>query len=200
MRKARWATLVFGLAALGSRVAVAAPPPADPKLAEEHALPKTPPTPPACDRYTVGVGPAVGWSFGDDQFVTELTAQLGYSCVRWLRFEPRLGLGLGGNWGSLRFGGRARLTLFLGKHDEYGLTVLGGFAGLRSFPVGRFAKFCNRVDLDECWGTATGGEVGVAFEYWDFSLVAAIGLANLPDLVITLGWSYPARPAAQRLR
>jgi hypothetical protein len=193
--------LVLGLASLGSRVASAAPPAADPKLAREHALPKAATlSAPLCDRYTVGVGPAAGWSFGDDQLITEIDAQLGYSCVRWLRLEPRVGLGLGGNWASVRFGGRARLTLFLGAHDEYGLTAFVGYAGLRTFPLGRMATFCNRVDLNECWDTVTGTEIGVGFEYWDFAFNAAIGLGPLPDVVLTLGYSYPAKPAVQRLR
>jgi hypothetical protein len=179
---------------------VAAPPRADPIIAKEHALPRAPAKPTSCDRYTLGAGPAAGWSFGDDQLVTELGAQLGYSCLRWVRLEPRLGLGLGGNWGSVRFGARTRLTLFLGAHQEYGLTLLGGFAGVRSFPLGRFASFCRRVDLNECFSTDTGAELGGGFEYWDLSLLVAAGFGTLPDVVVTLGWSYPVHPAVQRLR
>lgn len=161
------------------------------------APPMLPPSSP-CDRYTVGVGPFAGWSLGDDQFLLGGSAVLGHSCVRWLRFEPLVGLGLGGNWGSFRFGGRTRVTLFLGDRERYGLTLIGGWGAKRSFPIGNFATFCKRVDLDQCWNTATGGELGAAFEYFDFSLSAIAGFGGLPDLVLALGYAFPARPAVQR--
>jgi len=189
--------LALAMAALLPATALAGPNPSQAGVKTTAPPPMLPPSTP-CDRYTVGVGPSLGWSFGDDQFLIAGSALLGHSCVRWLRFEPLVGLGLGGNWGSLRFGGRARVTLFLGDRERYGLSLIGGWGGKRSFPIGDFATFCKRVDLDQCWNTGTGGELGGAFEYFDFSLSAIAGFGGLPDLVLVLGYAFPVRPAVQR--
>jgi hypothetical protein len=194
--KLAWAALA--LSSLVAREALGGPAPVLGPSGPGNPKKAPPPKSTGCDRYTVGVGPFTGWSFGDDQFLLGGLATLGHSCVRWLRFEPNLGLGLGGNWGTFRFGARARVTLFLGENERYGLTLLGGYGGLRSFPLGRFATFCKRTDLDQCWNTSTGSELGVAFEYWDFALSAIAGLEGLPDLALQLSYAFPARPATQR--
>lgn len=151
------------------------------------------------DEARLGVGPRAGVSINGDQWILGGYGRFdGFclgGCPRHLSLELQLLAGLGGNHLTLRASLRLEY-IFWFMHD-FGLYPLAGISFIGWLPVGHFATFCHRVDLEGCTGWDAGLEVGGGFRVWRLTFEAAVGVGGIgtdnaiPVLTITAGLHFP---------
>jgi hypothetical protein len=64
--------------------------------------------------------------------------------------------------------------------------------------VGHYASWCNRYEVDACWGNDDGIELGGGLQYSWFGLEAMAGLGGLPVVTINATLTIPLWPSKQR--
>jgi hypothetical protein len=105
-------------------------------------------------------------------------------CLGSVGLGPMLALGVGGNHLTVRSSGRLDYMVWLDADHVFGIYPAVGASVLFYTPVGGFATFCHRVDLEGCSGHAFGGEIGGGIRYRSISVDAFVGFAELPVLTI----------------
>jgi hypothetical protein len=140
------------------------------------------------------VGPRGGISVNGDQWIVGGYGRYDGFCFGGC--SPRLGIelqllaGFGGNHMTLR--ASVRLSYVFWFFEEmFGFYPLVGGSVVGYLPIGTFASFCGRVNLEGCSGWDAGLELGGGFHIWRFSLEAAAGLGGIPVVTTTLGFTVP---------
>ena len=177
---------------------LAAPPPprtTHPERPPAAATPRTKPAgsePPAagCTMQLEG-GPRGGLTVNDDQWVVGGHLRLGLLCLGGLALEPVALLGFGGNYLTLRPSVRAIYRLYSDTNRELELHPTLGYSLAQWIPVGRFAEWCNRLEVDACYARDTGVELGGGIAYRFLGLDAVAGFGSLPVVTITLTATFP---------
>jgi hypothetical protein len=144
-------------------------------------------------------GVRAGISINPDQWSGggQLRARL--TCLGGLGVEPLLTAGVGGNHLSVRPGLRLFYSIWFDTARRWSLTPALGGSLMYFTPVGRFATFCHRYDVDACSGLVSGFELGASAGYSGFGLDAMFGFAELPVLTLAATFSLPVSlPVSQR--
>ncbi len=140
-------------------------------------------------------GPRTGVSIRDDQWVIGGHLRAALPCLGNIGFGPVLSLGVGGNYVTLRSSGRLDYLVWFDDAHTVGIYPAIGASAYFYFPVGGFATFCRRVDLEECWGHEVGWELGGGFRYRRLGVDAFAGFGGLPAVTIMAGVMFPlSRP------
>lgn len=105
--------------------------------------------------------------------------------------EPVVLVGIGGNHFTMRPSVRAGYTFWIGDVGDFGIMPSAGITMQLYLPVGRFASWCDRVDLDACHGWQLGGELGGGVRMGWARLEAMAGIGEVPAVTITFAgdWS-----------
>lgn len=157
-----------------------------------HATPAPAcPTCPSCCQLAVDAGPRVGISINGDQWLLGGHLRIALPCLGNLGFGPVLAFGVGSNYLTLTSSGRLDYLVWFDDARVFGAYPVLGASALFYMPGGRFAAFCNRVGLDECWGHEIGWEVGGGLRYRWFGLEALAGFTGLPALTVMAAASFP---------
>jgi len=185
------------MAALACTLAVTSVRGAEP---DQGKAPATPPAPRStipgtpntnrC-RANVDVAPRIGVSINDDQWLFGAGLRSSMPCLGNLGLGPSLSLGVGGNHMTLRSTGHLDYMLWFDDGHMFGVYPAIGASVLFYWPVGPFATFCERVNLDECSGYVFGGEIGGGLRYRMIGIDAFVGFAGLPVLSIMASVSFP---------
>jgi hypothetical protein len=138
-----------------------------------------------------GAGPRAGGTLNGDQWLAGGHAHLDLLCLGGLGSELVAVGGLGGNLVTLR--GSLRLV--------YDFELWRGRRGLRLYPalgwslqyytpVGHFATWCGRYDVDACYGFASGVELGGGLRWSWLGAEVIVGLSDLPVLTLALSATF----------
>ena len=173
---------------LGTGQAYAADTPAD---ARPAACPR-------CCQVKVEAAPRVGLSVNGDQWLVGSALRASLPCLGELGIGPTLALGVGGNHLTLRSGGRLDYLLWFDDAHTFAIYPSVGAALQFYWPVGNFATFCHRVDLDECSGYHFGNELGGGVRYGNLAVDAFAGFGGLPVLSVMAAWSFAFTPPERR--
>ena len=139
----------------------------------------------SCD-VGFAAGPRGGGTLNADQWLAGGHARLSLLCLGGFGSELVGVAGLGGNHVSWR--GSLRLA-----HE---LELWGGPRGVRLYPalgwslqylapVGDFADWCDRYDVDACSGFASGIELGGGLRQSWLGIEAIVGFNDLPVLTLS---------------
>jgi hypothetical protein len=139
----------------------------------------------------VDAGPRIGISINGDQWLVGAHLRVAVPCFGNLGFGPVMTIGIGGNYFTLRSSGRLDYIFWFDEAHTFGVSPAVGVSALFYMPVGGFARFCNRVGLDECWGHEVGLELGGGVRYKWFGLDAFIGFGGLPAVTVMAAASFP---------
>jgi hypothetical protein len=153
-----------------------------------------PPSCPACSsscEVAVDAGPRLGLSVNADQWLFGGQLRTGLPCLGGLGIGPAFMIGVGGNYLTLRSSGRLDYMWWLDDAHVFGIFPAVGASVLYYMPVGPFASFCDRTDLDECWGYEVGTELGGGIRYRQLGVDAFVGFGELPVVTIMASVSFP---------
>jgi hypothetical protein len=166
----RWAGFVLGYATVASLAAHAA--------AHESDL-------------RLGAGFQGGVTVNSDQWTAGGYGRLEGVCVFVCPRDLGIGLhalgGIGGNHVTVRVGPRLDYLLWLADEGTVGLDLGVGASVIGFIPVGNFAEFCHRVDLDGCGGTYFGAEGALGLRLWPVFVEGVLASGELPVLTVTAG-------------
>ncbi|MFP6687062.1 MAG: hypothetical protein VB934_20230 [Polyangiaceae bacterium] len=179
--------------------------PPDPAPVETNRVPAIAPSPPPQDcpecpalksenplcQTGLGAGPRFGGSVNTDQWTVGGHLRLALHCLGGLTAESYLLSGWGGNYATLRPG--LRLSYFFWFTDEGGFAIYPTVGGSLYYylPVGHYATWCNRHEVDACWSNDNGFEVGGGVQYSWFGLEGMVGLGGLPVVTINATLTVP---------
>jgi hypothetical protein len=136
-------------------------------------------------------GPRMGVSINGDQWIIGGHLLVESLCLPGLGIEPVVLVGIGGNFLTLRPAGRVTYSFWIGGRHGVALAPALGVSALIWIPVGDFASFCNRTDLDGCGGHDIGFEIGGGLRWRWLRLEAMGGFGGLPVVTITLAADLP---------
>ena len=136
----------------------------------------------------LAVGGHGGGTLNPDQWLAGAHAIANGLFIRALSSELAVSGTLGGNHGGARAALRLGYTFWLS--EAFGLGAVAGASGEYYFPVGDFARFCDRVDLDACSGFGGGIELGGAVRYDFLRAMALGGIAELPAVTLVLAADF----------
>jgi hypothetical protein len=180
--------LVGGAAVLGAPAPVRPRPSAPPTSGK--APPSSPPPAPGCTLELEG-GPRGGLTINDDQWIVGGHLRLGLLCLGGFALEPVALLGFGGNYLTLRPSVRAIYRLYSDTNRELELHPTLGYSFVQWLPVGDFADWCSRLEVDACYASDGGVELGGGIAYRFLGLEAVAGFGSLPVVTITLTATFP---------
>jgi hypothetical protein len=160
-------------------------------VARSGATPASPPPPAHGCTLELEGGPRGGLTVNDDQWVVGGHVRLGFLCLGGLALEPVALLGFGGNYLTLRPSVRAIYRLYSDTNRELEIHPTLGYSLMQWIPVGRFAKWCNELEVDACYARDTGVELGGGIAYRFLGLDAVAGFGSLPVVTITLTATFP---------
>ena len=173
---------------------LSAPPPvratAPSARAATGTAPSSPPRAPGCTLELEG-GPRGGITVNDDQWIVGGHLRLGLLCLGGLALEPVALLGFGGNYLTLRPSLRAIYRLYSDTNRELELHPALGYSLVQWLPVGQFADWCDRLEVDACYARDSGVELGGGIAYRFLGLDAVAGFGSLPVVTITLTATFP---------
>jgi hypothetical protein len=149
--------------------------------------------PRAASAHEVGhrlfAGPQGGISVNPDQWVLGGVIGLDGVCVIGCTRDLTLALhalsGVAGNHVTVRISPRLSYTFWIGDEDTLGVEVAAGGGVIALIPVGGFAEFCNRTDLDGCGGVWAGFEYGAGVRLWPITVHAIVGTGEVPVVTAT---------------
>ncbi len=172
-----------------------APPPVRPAPPAERApseKPSSPPPAPApgCTLELEG-GPRGGLTINDDQWILGGHVRLGLLCLGGFALEPVALVGFGGNYLTLRPSVRAIYRLYSDTNRELELHPTLGYSLVQWIPVGPFADWCDRLEVDACYARDSGVELGGGIAYRFLGIDAVAGFGSLPVVTITLTATFP---------
>jgi hypothetical protein len=153
--------------------------------------PEVCPTCPNCCQVVVEEGPRVGISINGDQWLVGGQLRASLPCLGNLGFGPVLVFGLGGNYLTMRSSGRLDYLFWFDDAHVFGAYSAVGASAFFYLPAGGFARFCNRVNLDECWGHDVGFEVGGGLRYKWLGVDGFLGFGGLPVVSVMAFGSFP---------
>jgi hypothetical protein len=131
-------------------------------------------------------GPEVGGTLNPDQWLAGGHVGVG-DLAGSLWAELALAGAFGGNHGGARAAVRTGYTFWPSDGVPFGFGPVLGASGQYFFPVGSYARFCDRVDLDACRGFELGVEAGGSLRYdWVRATVLA-GFIDMPAVTIVVG-------------
>lgn len=107
------------------------------------------------------------------------------ACSRDLGFAIHALSGLAGNHATVRVSPRIAYTFWIGDEDTLGIELATGAGVIGFIPIGHFAEFCERTDLDGCGGVWAGFEAGAGARLWPVTIHAVVGTGELPLLTAT---------------
>jgi hypothetical protein len=181
----------------GSSVLGAPPPvrpqaPAPPSGEARSGAKQVSPPPPAhgCTLELEG-GPRGGLTVNDDQWIVGGHLRVGFLCLGGLALEPVALLGFGGNYLTLRPSVRAIYRLYSDTNRKLEIHPTLGYSLVQWIPVGRFAEWCDRLEVDACYARDSGVELGGGVAYRFLGLEAVAGFGSLPVVTITLTATFP---------
>ena len=151
---------------------------------------KTPPPQTGCTLEVEG-GPRGGITINDDQWILGGHLRLGFLCLGGFALEPVALVGFGGNYMTLRPSLRAIYHLYSDTNRELELHPTLGYSLVQWLPVGRFAEWCSRLEVDACYARDGGLELGGGIAYRFIGLDAVAGFGTLPIVTITLMATFP---------
>jgi hypothetical protein len=149
-----------------------------------------PRTAPCCP-LDLGLGPRLGISVNGDQWIAGAHLRWGFPCLGRLGMMPVVYMGLGGNHLTARASLRLDYLVRIGGEQGFSIYPAVGGSVIFYMPVGHFASFCHRVDLNECWGYDFGLELGGGLGYHWFALDVIAGFAGIPVVTITATATFP---------
>ena len=136
-------------------------------------------------------GPRGGLTVNDDQWIVGGHLRLGFLCLGGFAFEPVGLVGFGGNYLTLRPSLRAIYRLYSDTNRELEIHPTLGVSVVQWLPVGPYATWCDRFDVDACWARDSGAEIGGGLAYRFLGLDAVAGFGSLPVVTITLTATFP---------
>jgi hypothetical protein len=182
--------LFGGAAVLGAPAPLRPTRPAPPASGDAPA--SSPPAPPApgCTLELEG-GPRGGLTVNDDQWILGGHLRLGLLCLGGFALEPVALVGFGGNYLTLRPSVRAIYRLYSDTNRLLELHPTLGLSLVQWLPVGQFAEWCDRLEVDACYARDSGVELGGGIAYRFLGLDAVAGFGSLPVVTITLTATFP---------
>jgi hypothetical protein len=150
----------------------------------------TPPVQTGCTLEVEG-GPRGGITVNDDQWILGGHLRLGFLCLGGFTIESVALLGFGGNYLTLRPSLRGIYRLYSDTNRELELHPTLGYSLVQWIPVGRFAEWCSRLEVDACYARDGGVELGGGIAYRFIGLDAVAGFGTLPIVTITLMATFP---------
>jgi hypothetical protein len=139
----------------------------------------------------LGAGAKGGVTINADQWTAGGYGRLDGVCVLVCARDLGIGLhalgGVGGNHVTIRVGPRLDYHIWLAGEGTVGLDLGVGASVIGFVPVGSFAEFCHRVDLDGCGGTYLGAEGALGLRLWPTFVEAVVATGELPVLTVTAG-------------
>jgi hypothetical protein len=151
---------------------------------------------PDCCRTSVELSARLGLSVHSDQWLGGGQLRATLPCLGNLGIGPLLTFGVGGNHLTVRSAARLDYLFWLDRSHHFGIYPAAAAAVIFYVPMGHFAEFCHRVDLEECSGFLLGGEMGGGLRYRMFAVDAVAGFGGLPTLTIMAALAFPV--GAQR--
>jgi hypothetical protein len=147
---------------------------------------------------SVKAGPRAGGTINQDQWAFGGHARLGLLCLGGFAIETAAIVGLGGNYLTLR--PSARLQYHFGPGGERSVSVYpsAGYSLLFYRPVGDFESFCDRYDVDACYDSVQGFELGGGVGYWLLGVEGLVGFGGLPVVTIAVTATFPLFGAEHR--
>jgi hypothetical protein len=130
-------------------------------------------------------------SVNGDQYLIGAHLRWSLPCLGGLGLAPVVVAGFGGNYMTVRPSLRFDYMFRIGGPLGFAIYPALGGSVIYYAPVGHFASFCTRVDLDECWGFDYGLELGGGLGYHWFALEAMVGLHGLPVVTVTATATIP---------
>jgi hypothetical protein len=172
--------------------AMAGPPPSRPPVAPKAVPPETTARPPThgCT-LEFEAGPRGGLTVNDDQWIVGGHLRLGFLCLGGFALEPVALVGFGGNYLTLRPSLRAIYRLYSDTNRELEIHPTLGYSLVQWFPVGHFAEWCDRLEVDACWARDSGVELGGGLAYRFLGIDAVAGFGSLPVVTVTLTATFP---------
>jgi hypothetical protein len=168
---------LFACAALTLRALSAAA-----ATADRDAKPAVNQAQPGC--LSLGAGPRVGGMLNEDQWLVGGHLRTNVPCLGGLGLNAVVGVGLGGNYMTIRPSLRLSYEWWIGGKGGLGIYPAVGGSLMYYVPVGPFAAWCNRYDVQACWGHVSGWEAGGGVEYRWLGLEVIGGFRDLPALTI----------------
>jgi hypothetical protein len=136
-------------------------------------------------------GPRGGLTVNDDQWIVGAHLRLGFLCLGGFSLESVGLVGFGGNYLTLRPSLRAIYRLYSDTNRELEIHPTLGASVVQWFPVGPYATWCDRFEVDACWARDSGAELGGGIAYRFLGLDAVAGFGSLPVVTITLMATFP---------
>jgi hypothetical protein len=139
----------------------------------------------------VDAGARAGISINGDQWIGGGHGRLRLTCLGGLGLEPVAIAGLGGNYLTLRPSLRFFYWVWLDAARRWSLAPALGASLVYYTPVGNFATFCHRYDVDACSGFSHGFEAGMSAGFSGLGLQTAIGFGGLPVVTLSATYTWP---------
>lgn len=136
-------------------------------------------------------GARAGVSINGDQWIGGGHARLSLTCLGGLGLEPVAIAGVGGNYLTLRPSLRFFYWVWLDRGRRWSLAPSLGASLVYYTPVGNFATFCHRYDVDACSGFSRGFEAAMSIGLSGIGLDATLGFGDLPVVTLSAMYTWP---------
>lgn len=146
----------------------------------------------------LGVGSRVGFTMNNDQLVLGPDVELAAVGFERLAFALPVLIGMGDNYLTGRVALQARPRLI-----DAGPFILYPTAGVSAQiygPVGPYAEYCARYEIEACSGAEVGPELGGGLRYGWLGVDAVAGLLGLPVLTVVASVVVPFDTRLRLLR